>query len=62
MTAVCDVADHIMICCMLASGFVICLQEHILSLVQEALKLADARPADISCIAYTKVGQQLHAS
>lgn len=31
------------------------LQEHILGLVKAALKIADAKPSDISCIAYTKV-------
>lgn len=31
------------------------LQENILGLVKEALKIADAKPSDISCIAYTKV-------
>ncbi len=35
------------------------MQEHIVSLVQQALKEAGVSPADISCIAYTKVG---HAS
>lgn len=32
------------------------LQEHIVGLVQQALKEAGVLPADISCIAYTKVG------
>ena len=35
------------------------MQEHILGLVKEALQLADAKPSDISCIAYTKARQLL---
>ena len=37
------------------------MQEHVLGLVKEALKLADAKPSDISCIAYTKARQALCA-
>jgi len=33
------------------------MQEHILDLVKEALKIADIKATDISCIAYTKVLQ-----
>ena len=38
------------------------MQEHVLGLVREALKLADAKPSDISCIAYTKARQLLYAA
>lgn len=37
----------------------ICMQEHVVALVRQGLKEAGVSPADISCIAYTKVG---HAS
>ena len=33
------------------------MQEHIIDLVQKALKEAGVSPADLSCIAYTKVGR-----
>ena len=38
------------------SAWPACLQEHVLPLVQQALKIAGLTPADLTCIAYTKVG------
>jgi len=39
----------------LSGAVMLILQEHVVSLVQEALKTAAVTPADIACIAYTKV-------
>lgn len=48
----------------LALNYMMMLQEHILDLIKEALKLAQIKQQDIDCIAYTKVcfGPSMHCS
>ena len=41
--------------CFVTMAWPTCLQEHVLPLVQQALKIAGLTPADLTCIAYTKV-------
>lgn len=42
-------------CAVCDTAWPACLQEHVLPLVQQALKIAGVTPADLTCIAYTKV-------
>ena len=51
-----------LLCCCSDNAWPACLQEHVLPLVQQALKIAGVTPADLTCIAYTKVGVWSEAS